>query len=138
MTSNVASKEGKKGKFGFTGTGGGLVNAEIIRVFSSEFVNRINYIAHFAILDENTINIIVSAELKKLKGIMNSKGIDVVFSRSCKSEVSRLAIKEKMGARPISRIIHNKIKPILSKLILDVKSKKAEIYYEKETFKIKT
>lgn len=138
MTSNVASKEGKKGKFGFTGTGGGLVNAEIIRVFSSEFVNRINYIAHFAALDENTINIIVSAELKKLKGIMNSKGIDVVFSRSCKSEVSRLAIKEKMGARPISRIIHNKIKPILSKLILDVKSKKAEIYYEKETFKIKT
>jgi ATP-dependent Clp protease ATP-binding subunit ClpA len=138
MTSNVASKEGKKGKFGFTGSGGGLVNAEIIRVFSSEFVNRINYIAHFATLDENTINIIVSAELKKLKGIMNSKGIDVVFSRSCKSEVSRLAIKEKMGARPISRIIHNKIKPILSKLILDVKSKKAEIYYEKETFKIKT
>lgn len=138
MTSNVASKEDKKGEFGFTGTGGDIVKAEMIRVFSAEFINRINFIANFNILNDRTLNAIISNELGLLKSLMHTKNVEVKFSHSCRKGLLDLVTKEKMGARPVSRVIHNKIKPLLSKILLGKKEKTVNIIYKNLEFKKNT
>lgn len=137
MTSNVATKEDGRGEFGFTGSSNDLVKNELIRVFSSEFVNRINYIAVFKALNEKTMNSIVSEALKQLSLIMKEKNVQVNFSSGCRREILKTAILEKMGARPVERIVHNKIKPILSRALIKKPEKDIVIIYNNGSFKIK-
>lgn len=135
MTSNVAVDEANKLEIGFTGGDGKpLIAKEIKKVFSREFINRITYVANFKNLDNSILGKILSEKIISLTKQVKEKGVDLIIDGKCTKNIIKQAQDEKMGARPIERIIHNKLKPIISDFIIAKDGTKLEITWENNKY----
>ncbi len=142
MTSNAgASRIGKSlVGFGERKIQGEAINDEVKKVFSPEFRNRLSSIITFNHITEDMALLIVRKELNKLKEAVKEKDIKVSFNRKCIEYIVDKGISAEYGAREISRLIENKIKPLLAQEILFGKLSNGgscKISLEEGTFKIK-
>ena len=119
MTTNAGAESLQKRSIGFTDKKeAGDEMADIKRMFTPEFRNRIDAIISFRALDEEIILRVVDKFLMQLEEQLHEKKVDAVFSDSLRKFLARKGFDPLMGARPMSRLIQDMIRKALADELL--------------------
>lgn len=98
------------------------VMEEVRRIFKPEFLNRVDEILVFHMLDKQEIRQIVNILVKKLeKRCKEQLDIELVVRSSVKDYLAENGFDSKYGARPLKRAIQNKLEDRMAEEILDGK-----------------
>ena len=98
------------------------VMEEVRRIFKPEFLNRVDEILVFHMLDKQEIRQIVNILVKKLeKRCKEQLDIELVVRSSVKHYLAENGFDSKYGARPLKRAIQNKLEDRMAEEILDGK-----------------
>ena len=92
--------------------------AEIRRLFSPEFRNRLDAMISFAALDEEVILRVVDKFLMQLEGQLNEKKVEPTFTQALKEWLAHKGFDPQMGARPMARLIQDTIRKALADELL--------------------
>ena len=107
-----------------------------------EFVNRIDEVIKFNLLDKKVIEQIVLLEINKLKlRLFRNQNITINVDDEVISFIAKNAYDEAFGARPIRRYIQNNLESKLASLIIDNKIKSNDnipVIIDKNEIKIVT
>lgn len=96
------------------------VMEDVKRIFRPEFINRIDDIIVFHSLGKNEVGKIVNIMLNQFKHrVKEQMDIDIRFADSAKKYITQEGFDKKYGARPLRRMIQNKIEDTLSDEILN-------------------
>lgn len=87
--------------------------------FRPEFLNRLDEIVVFDILSPESIREIVDIELNKVKARLAEKEITLEFSNSAMEYLAKEGYNPHYGARPLKRLIQNKILNQVASLIIE-------------------
>lgn len=121
MTTNAGAKEMDSGAIGLAKTSTkntGKRDQTIKNFFSPEFRNRLDGIVHFDKLSTEYIVKIVEKFVSQLEMKLAAKNIEIVLTEKAKIWLAENGFDEKMGARPIARIIDQKLKKPISTEVL--------------------
>ena len=119
MTTNAGAGELAKATIGFTtakGTGDEM--AEIKRMFTPEFRNRLDATISFATLDHEIILKVVDKFLLELENQLHEKKVEPEFTAELKTFLARKGFDPQMGARPMARLIQDTIRKALADELL--------------------
>ncbi len=94
---------------------------ELKKFFKPEFLNRIDQIVTFNQLTKENIKDVVQIQLNNLSQKLEEKGYQINFDQSIADMVILYGYDKIYGARPIRRVIQNKIEDELALLILENK-----------------
>ncbi len=122
MTSNLGASEANV--MGFAKDDSLNENKAINRFFAPEFRNRLDNIVAFSSLSLDIVSKIAGKFIEDLQEALSDKKIQISISSKAKKELARLGYDKAMGARPLNRVISNKIKNVLTDEILFGKLKK--------------
>ncbi len=120
MTTNAGARELSSGGIGFQNEAGskGSAKGAIERTFSPEFLNRLDARVAFSPLDLDVIKLIVDKFIKELNAQLMEKRVIIKLADSAKVWLAKNGFDNKYGARPMQRLIHQKIKQPLAREIL--------------------
>jgi ATP-dependent Clp protease ATP-binding subunit ClpA len=120
MTTNAGARELSSGGVGFRNDSSTKGNAKgaIERTFTPEFRNRLDAWVPFRALDIDHIKLIVDKFIKELNGQLAEKRVLVKLSEEAREWLAKNGFDPRYGARPMSRLIHDKIKQPLANEIL--------------------
>jgi len=119
MTTNAGAESLQKRSMGFTETKqAGDEMADIKRMFTPEFRNRLDSIISFRALDEDIILRVVDKFLMQLEEQLHEKKVEAVFSDSLRKFLGKKGFDPLMGARPMSRLIQDMIRKALADELL--------------------
>jgi ATP-dependent Clp protease ATP-binding subunit ClpA len=119
MTTNAGAAELNRVAIGFmTPTQAGDEMAEIRRLFTPEFRNRIDAMISFAALDDEVIMRVVDKFLMQLEGQLNEKKVEPAFTQALKDWLAKKGFDPQMGARPMARLIQDTIRKALADELL--------------------
>ncbi len=119
MTTNAGAEMLQKGGIGFSNSrAAGDEMAEIKRMFSPEFRNRLDGIISFAALDHEVILRVVDKFLMQLEAQLHEKKVEAVFTDKLKDWLSEAGFDPLMGARPMARLIQDTIRSALADELL--------------------
>ncbi len=123
MTSNAGAKEMEAGSIGLSGSRGGEINstkrdAAVKNYFTPEFRNRLDAIINFNKLGSKNIEMVVNKFLMELENQLIDKKVELEVTEATKAWISKNGYDDKLGARPLSRLINDKIKKPLAHEIL--------------------
>jgi ATP-dependent Clp protease ATP-binding subunit ClpA len=119
MTTNAGAEALSKAQIGFTQSGvHGDETAEIKRLFTPEFRNRLDAIISFATLDKEIILRVVDKFLMQLEEQLNEKKVEVIFTDALKNYLAKAGFDPLMGARPMARLIQDTIRSALADELL--------------------
>jgi ATP-dependent Clp protease ATP-binding subunit ClpA len=129
MTTNAGAAQMSRASIGFThqdhSTDGG---EELKKMFTPEFRNRLDNIIQFEALGRDTILHVVDKFLAELQGQLDDKGVMLNISEDARLWLAEHGYDEKMGARPMARLVQDKIKkPLAEKILFGELSKGGEI-----------
>ena len=119
MTTNAGAAQLSKAPIGFER--GARVDddrEEINRVFSPEFRNRLDAIVPFSSLSEKTVARVVDKFVMQLEAQLSEKNVIISLTDDARDYLAREGYDPAMGARPLSRVIQEKIKKVLANEIL--------------------
>ncbi|WP_264770635.1 ATP-dependent Clp protease ATP-binding subunit ClpA [Coxiella burnetii] len=119
MTTNAGAEQLERGAIGFAVQDMEQENLGAIKhYFSPEFRNRLDAVIQFKYLDTTTILKIVDKFTRELRDQLKEKGIRLTISSGAKQWLAERGYNEKMGARPMARLIQEKLKvPIANQLL---------------------
>ncbi|HEV2609380.1 MAG TPA: ATP-dependent Clp protease ATP-binding subunit ClpA [Noviherbaspirillum sp.] len=119
MTTNAGAESLQKRSIGFTDKKeAGDEMADIKRMFTPEFRNRLDAIISFRPLDEEIILRVVDKFLMQLEEQLHEKKVEAVFSENLRKFLGRKGFDPLMGARPMSRLIQDMIRKALADELL--------------------
>ncbi len=119
MTTNAGAQEASRASIGFTHQNHSSDAMEVIRrMFTPEFRNRLDAIVQFKPLDGEIIKTVVDKFLTELQAQLDEKRVQLEIDDSARDWLAREGYDEKMGARPMQRLIQEKIKRQLAEDIL--------------------
>lgn len=121
MTSNAGAREGNDTPIGFSlqkDVHKKSVNEAVKKFFRPEFLNRLDGIETFNNLSMADVIRIVDKEIAVVNDMLSSHGVVLNVSEAVKTLIATEGFDPKMGARPIKRVIAEKIKKPLSKMIV--------------------
>jgi ATP-dependent Clp protease ATP-binding subunit ClpA len=119
MTTNAGAEALQKGAIGFSSSRApGDEMAEIRRMFSPEFRNRLDAIISFHALDEQVILRVVDKFLMQLEEQLHEKKVDVTFSEALRAYLAKKGFDPVMGARPMARLIQDTVRRALADELL--------------------
>jgi ATP-dependent Clp protease ATP-binding subunit ClpA len=119
MTSNLGARDNENNTIGFGELAkDGEDDKAVKKFFAPEFRNRLDATIKFSNLSQETVVQIVKKFVGELNTQLKDKGIDIVLSNSAAKWLADKGYDRKMGARPLARIIDNKIKSPLSRRVL--------------------
>ena len=119
MTTNAGAGELARQTMGFaTEKQAGDEMAEIKRMFTPEFRNRLDATISFAALDHDVILRVVDKFLLELEAQLHEKKVDPSFSPKLREFLARKGFDPQMGARPMSRLIQDTIRKALADELL--------------------
>jgi ATP-dependent Clp protease ATP-binding subunit ClpA len=119
MTTNAGAEALNKTQIGFTKTAAvGDEMADIKRMFTPEFRNRLDAIVSFAPLDREIILRVVDKFLMQLEEQLHEKKVEVVFTDALKDYLAKTGFDPQMGARPMARLIQDTIRSALADELL--------------------
>lgn len=121
MTSNVGASLLEHKAIGFNNSEGLAYKHDkaIKSMFSPEFRNRLDKIVMFKKLPEDIIAQVVDKFLSEFSDTLKAKNISITFTQSVKNYLLKEGFSEEMGARPIERLIEDKIKKPLALMIIN-------------------
>ena len=119
MTTNAGAESLSKTSMGFTQSKKmGDEQAEIKRLFTPEFRNRLDATVSFAPLSHDVILKVVDKFLMQLEDQLHEKKVDATFTENLKSYLAKHGFDPTMGARPMSRLIQDTIRKALADELL--------------------
>jgi ATP-dependent Clp protease ATP-binding subunit ClpA len=119
MTTNAGAESLSKTSMGFTQSKKmGDEQAEIKRLFTPEFRNRLDATVSFAPLSQEVILKVVDKFLMQLEDQLHEKKVDATFTDALKSYLAKNGFDPSMGARPMSRLIQDTIRKALADELL--------------------
>ena len=120
MTTNAGAAELSSGGMGFRNQSNtkGKGRGAIERTFTPEFRNRLDAWVAFEPLDIENIKLIVDKFIKELNKQIADKKVTVKLDDAAREWLARNGFDPKFGARPMARLIHEKIKQPLANEIL--------------------
>jgi ATP-dependent Clp protease ATP-binding subunit ClpA len=119
MTTNAGAAELSKTSMGFTQSkAAGDEMAEIRRMFTPEFRNRLDASISFAPLDESIILRVVDKFLMQLEEQLHEKKVEVSFTQALRDHLAKNGFDPLMGARPMARLIQDTIRRALADELL--------------------
>ncbi|MEX2130951.1 MAG: ATP-dependent Clp protease ATP-binding subunit ClpA, partial [Pseudohongiellaceae bacterium] len=119
MTTNAGAQEMSRASIGFTHQNHSMDGMEVIkRMFSPEFRNRLDAIIQFGILAPETIRTVVDKFVVNLQVQLDEKNVQIHVDDEAVSWFVEHGYSESMGARPMARLIQEKIKKPLAEEIL--------------------
>jgi len=96
----------------------GVIEKELKKTFSPEFLNRIDDIVVFNTLDKKDIRKIVDIELVKLIKRIEKLGYVIEISNNAKDFIAEKGFDIKYGARPLNRAIQKYIEDLLAENVV--------------------
>ncbi len=136
MTSNLGASEGNV--MGFAKDDSLNENKAINKFFAPEFRNRLDAMVSFISLTTEIVTRVVGKFIEDLEKQLESKKIKISITSRAKNQLAKLGYDKAMGARPLNRVISDKIKNVLTDEILFGRLKKGgqvKIDFVKEDFK---
>ena len=119
LTTNAGATDLEKNQMGFDKMESNENDFETIKkVFTPEFRNRLDSLIRFNNLDKKIIKLIVSKFIMELETQLNARDITIEISDKATDLICELGYDKIMGARPISRVIDEKIKKPLANEII--------------------
>ena len=147
MTSNIGSQHIEKmEKLGFSNPGATYaknyiqtkekVMSSLKDHFRPEFLNRLDDIIVFDILSPEAIKEIVSIQVAEVVKRLAEKGIELVLDAGAYEYLAKEGYNPQYGARPLKRLIQNKILTPVAKLIIGQELNKGGTITETNTIPI--
>lgn len=119
MTTNAGAETMNKSTIGFTNSRErGDEMADIKRLFTPEFRNRLDAIVNFRALDEEIILRVVDKFLLQLEQQLAEKKVEVTFSDALRKHLAKKGFDPLMGARPMQRLIQDTLRRALADELL--------------------
>ena len=119
MTTNAGAENMNKTVMGFTNVReAGDEMADIKRLFTPEFRNRLDAVVSFKALDEIVILRVVDKFLLQLEAQLADKKVDVTFTDKLRKHLAKKGFDPLMGARPMQRLIQDTIRRALADELL--------------------
>ena len=141
LTTNLGAEQAEKSVIGFGSEDADFEDVELKKFFPPEFRNRLDGVITFNKLEKNTMIKIVGKFLVQLKAMLKDKEVNISITDDAIDVLVDKGFNQKMGARPLQRVIDKEIKRPLSKLLLFGELKdggKLEIDVKDEEFILKT
>ena len=119
MTTNAGADRISRASVGFTQQDHSSDAMEVInKVFSPEFRNRLNAIIEFNALDHKTILNVVDKFLVELQAQLDDKKVVIDVDEAARLWLGKHGYDKVMGARPMARLIQERIKKKLAEELL--------------------
>ncbi len=119
MTTNAGSFEGSRNSMGFLEQSHSSDSMEAInRLFTPEFRNRLDAIVQFNPLGEEEVKNVVDKFIAQLQATLDAQGVSLEVSAEARTWLAIHGYDKKMGARPMGRLIQEKLKQPLAEEIL--------------------
>jgi ATP-dependent Clp protease ATP-binding subunit ClpA len=119
MTTNAGAETMNKPTIGFNNPRqAGDEMADIKRLFTPEFRNRLDAIVNFKPLDEQVILRVVDKFLLQLETQLAEKKVEVTFTDKLRKHLAKKGFDPLMGARPMQRLIQDTIRRSLADELL--------------------
>ncbi len=119
MTTNAGAETMNKATIGFTNSReAGDEMADIKRLFTPEFRNRLDAMVSFKPLDEEIILRVVDKFLLQLESQLAEKKVEVTFTDALRKHLAKEGFDPLMGARPMQRLIQDTIRRALADELL--------------------
>jgi ATP-dependent Clp protease ATP-binding subunit ClpA len=122
MTSNLGATEANV--MGFAKDDTLNENKAVNKFFAPEFRNRLDAVVPFASLSLDIVSQVAGKFIEDLEAQLVDKNIQIKISAKAKNALAELGYDKAMGARPLNRVISDKIKNVLTDEILFGKLKK--------------
>ncbi len=119
MTTNMGAEAMSRSSIGFTKQDHSSDGAEAIkRGFTPEFRNRLDAIVQFAPLSEKVMEQVVDKFIFELETQLAEKKVELYVEPDARKWLAQNGYDEKMGARPMTRLIQESIKKPLAEALL--------------------
>ncbi len=119
MTTNAGAETMNKSTIGFTNSRqAGDEMADIKRLFTPEFRNRLDAMVSFKALNEDVILRVVDKFLLQLETQLDQKKVDATFTDKLRKHLAKTGFDPLMGARPMQRLIQDTIRKALADELL--------------------
>ena len=119
MTSNLGARDNENNTIGFGDLAkDGEDDKAIKKFFAPEFRNRLDAVIKFTKLSQEVVVQIVKKFVGELNSQLKDKGIEISINAETTKWLAVKGYDKKMGARPLARLIDNKIKSPLSRRVL--------------------
>jgi ATP-dependent Clp protease ATP-binding subunit ClpA len=111
MTTNAGAQVSARRSIGFAEADHSTDALEVIRkLFTPEFRNRLDAIINFKALDMPVVLMVVDKFILELEEQLALKGVSITVTRKAREWLAETGFDPKMGARPMKRVIQEKIK----------------------------
>ena len=97
----------------------GVIEKELKKTFSPEFLNRIDDIVIFNSLEQKDIRKIVDIELKDLILRIQKLGYEIEITEDAKDFLSEEGFDSKYGARPLNRAIQKHVEDLIAEHVVN-------------------
>jgi len=119
MTSNAGAQEMSRASIGFTAQDHSSDGMEALKkYFTPEFRNRLDAVVQFGALDEESISKVTDKFLFEMEQQLAEKDVNLTIGQEVREWFAKEGYDPKMGARPMERLIQEKIrKPLAEELL---------------------
>ncbi len=119
MTTNAGAEDMSRPSIGFTRQDHTLDGKEAIKKsFTPEFRNRLDAVVQFGALSMDVIKTVVDKFLVELQSQLDDKKVTLDVTDAAREWLAEHGYDEKMGARPMARLIQEKVKKPLAEAVL--------------------
>ena len=119
MTTNAGAEEGSRASIGFTQQEHSTDSMKVIeKTFSPEFRNRLDAVIQFKPLDISVVGNVVDKFIFELEDLLTEKRVSLSLDAEARLWIAEHGCDPKMGARPMARLIQEKIKKPLANDLL--------------------
>ncbi|OQW68508.1 MAG: ATP-dependent Clp protease ATP-binding subunit ClpA [Proteobacteria bacterium ST_bin11] len=119
MTTNAGAEESSRASIGFTQQNHASDSLKVIeRGFSPEFRNRLDAIVQFKPLDMAVVGSVVDKFIFELEAVLADKNVTLTLEPAARAWLAEHGCDPKMGARPMARLIQEKVKKPLAEDLL--------------------
>jgi ATP-dependent Clp protease ATP-binding subunit ClpA len=119
MTTNAGAEQMSRRSIGFSEQDHRTDGMEALnKLFTPEFRNRLDSIIQFASLSRDTVCYVVDKFLTELQAQLDDKRVVLHVDEDVKAYLAEKGYDDKMGARPMARLIQDEVKKPLAEEIL--------------------
>jgi len=134
MTTNAGAEQMSRSSIGFTKQDHSTDGMEYInKFFTPEFRNRLDAIIQFNPLDTEVIKNVVDKFMTELQSQLADKKVTINASDKAKEWLAIRGYDEKLGARPMSRLIQDLVrKPLAEEILFGKLSSGGDVFVDEE------
>ena len=119
MTTNAGAEQISRASIGFTQQDHSSDGMEIIKkTFTPEFRNRLDGIIQFGSLSKEVVHTLVDKFLTQLQAQLDDKSVQLDVDEDAREWLAEHGYDAQMGARPMARLIQEKLKKPLAEEVL--------------------